>query len=84
MHYNVIFHTSYNLNSIEIKIATTEINHVSGGSRVVVFKLKFSKGKGSFTPNEKENKSEKDQRKNDKHQRKFSLLLLCSFGVNGP
>ena len=36
--------------------------------------------KGQFTPSE----SEKDQRMNDRRQRKISLSLLLSLGVNGP
>ena len=38
----------------------------------------------TFAPSESEGQSEKDQRKSDKHQRKFSLSLPLSLGVNGP
>ena len=37
-----------------------------------------------FKPRESGGETEKDQRKNDRHQINYSLLLLYSFGVNGP
>ena len=40
--------------------------------------------KGSFTPSVTEIENEKDQRNNDRHQRKLSLLLPLSLGLNGP
>ena len=39
--------------------------------------------KGSFTPRESGGESERDQRKYDKRQMKFSLLLPLSLSVNG-
>ena len=38
---------------------------------------------GIFTRNESGSKSEKDRRKNDKHQGIFSFSLPLSLGVNG-
>ena len=37
---------------------------------------------GSFTSYESDGKSKKDQRKNDKHQRNFSVLLPLLLSVN--
>ena len=42
-----------------------------------------SKFNGLFTPNDSKGENEKDQRKNDKHQR-TSLSLPLSLGVNEP
>ena len=51
------------------------------GMCMVVFTCAVRHSKGSFTSSENECESEKGK-KNDKHQRKFSLSLL--FHVNAP